>query len=322
MAESISSRQHIISFFRKRDLYYAVARYALSPLMMSFGLMKIMGMQFHNIAGPTSSYQQPLEYLTGIQLTWAFLGYSGWFQVVLGIMEFVPSFLLLFRRTAFFGALALLPMTLSVCLINFSMHLWDNTRTLSLFLLVLNLLIIAIDWRKVKQIATIALGTETKYKYLLPELLVAIILMAIPVVRKVQADYGRSTQNVLTGDWFRGRPNEFTLLAEKVNDSTLPHQPLKCFFGAWEEYSEINDSEKNWDGYKPYSVDESDHTVVIAAYPNRMSRQRGQSFYRLSGKFHYELSGDSALVLLQVSDDSTAHTWVFRKRVMRVNRTY
>lgn len=322
MPDSKISLRGVISFLRKRDFYFTLARYVLGAVMISFGTMKIMGMQFNTIAGPTSSYRQPLEYLTGIQLTWAFLGYATWLQVMLGIFEVVPAILLLFRRTAFLGAVFLLPMSVSVCLINFGLHLWTNTQLLSLSLLALNLLLISMEWEKLKQIINIALAPQRKYGLVVAEIVVAFLVAAVPITKKMGADYGRSTQNVLSGDCYHHRPNEYTLIAERINDSTLPHHELQCFFGAWEEYSEINDRGNNWDGYKRYAVDEGKATVRISSYANKRSTVRGDGYYYLSGEFRCELPGDTALVLQQTMDEFTIHTWVFRKRVMRINKEY
>ena len=312
----------IISFFRKKSLYHGLCRYVLGTLMIGFATMKLIGMQFSNIAGPTSSYQQPLEYLTGIQLTWAFLGYAKWFQVLLGIFEFVPSCLLLFRRTAFVGAILMFPMTLSVFLINFALHLWQDTQLLSAALLTLNIICILFEWKKLGQIGRIIIGSEIKLKYVIPEVLVAMVLISLPAIKKIRADYGKSFQNVLTGDWFHQHPNEYTLISEKINDSTLPHHLLKSYFGSWEEYSEINDSMSNWDGYKRYLINTQQHTLKIFPYPNRIAKIRGNSFYYLSGDFHLDMPGDSLLVLRQTINDTLIHTWVFRKRIMSLNKVY
>jgi len=236
--------------------------------------------------------------------------------------EFVPAILLLFRRTAFIGAIFLLPMTISVFLINHGLHLWDSTKSLSILLLVLNLSIFLFEWKRVKQIINIALNPERKLKYILPEIIVAVILIAFPVVRKIRGDFGKSRQNVLTGDWFHKHPNEYTLISEKINDSALPHTMLKSFFGSWEEYSEINDRANNWDGYKDYTVNEKSHSLFISPRRNRISTMRGEGFYYLTGDFHYELPGDSLLILQQKTNDSTNHTWVFKKRVMEPNMEY
>jgi len=321
-SDSKTLRHSVASFLQKKDLYYGLARYVLGTMMIGFATMKITGMQFNTIAGPTSSYQQPLEYLTGIQLTWAFLGYSTWFQILLGIFEFVPSCLLLFRRTAFLGAIFLFPMTLGVFLINYGLHLWHDTQVLSLFLLALNIACLLFERNRLGQIASIVVGPKMKFKYLIPETVLAVILITFPATKKIRADYGKSFQNVLTGDWYHGHPYEFTLISEQINDSTLPYHRLKSYFGSWEEYGEINDSMSNWDGYKRYTLNVREHTLFISPGPNRKSTLRGQSFYFLTGDFHYDLQGDSLLILRQKISNSANHTWSFKKRIIHQNKDY
>jgi hypothetical protein len=94
------------------------------------------------------------------------------------------------------------------------------------------------------------------------------------------------------------------------------------FFGSWEEYSEINDRANNWDGYKRYSVNEQRHLLSISGDQNRRSKIRGGGYYYLTDTFQYELPGDTLLILHQKINDSTNHTWTFRKRVMNPNKDY
>jgi uncharacterized membrane protein YphA (DoxX/SURF4 family) len=112
------------AFLKGKDLYYGIVRYILGLIMIAYGLTKIMRTQVVLI--PFSLWERPLEFVSGKSLAWAFLGYSQWFQVLLGILEFVPGLLLLFRRTTFFGSLVLLPVTMNVYLINKALNLWSG----------------------------------------------------------------------------------------------------------------------------------------------------------------------------------------------------
>lgn len=178
------------------------------------------------------------------------------------------------------------------------------------------------DREKALQIIHTLFHLPQKHKFIIPEIIVAVILIGYPVTKKLRADYGKSGQNVLTGDWFHGYPKEFTLISEQLNDSTLPHHLLKSYFGSWEEYSEINDRANNWDGYKIYAVNEQNHSLQISDKRNRISISRGPGYYYLSGKFHYQLLADSTLILEKKVDDSTIHTWTFKQRIMSINKRY
>lgn len=172
----------LLSFLAKRDLYYALARYTLSAIMLRYAVMKVLGMQFATVL-PFSSWGQSLGQLSGYQLTWGFLGHSYWLQVLLGWLELVPACLLLFRRSAFTGAILMLPMTIGVLLVNYSMDLWSNTKQFSVVLLALNLLILALERKRITAILSIIKG-KGKYKYVIPELIIALLLVGSAVYKK------------------------------------------------------------------------------------------------------------------------------------------
>lgn len=291
----------ISSFFVSKTPYLFVARYALSVIMMAYAVMKLNAMQFNAII-PVSAWGQTLEHISGSQLTWAFLGHSRWFQVLLGVFEFVPAVLLLFKRSALLGAILMLPMTLSVCLINYAMHLWYNTQRISLIMLLLNLLILLLEWSIVKKMFSMALGAAVSRKYFLVELLVALALISYSVLKKTSfADYGQREYNELTGDWFHRHGNEFVLVSECINsnptgandyiprasrpgDSMLPLRDLRLYFGPWEMYSELNDSVNNKAGSKRYEIHEKDKVLHIDE-KYRLTEQTIGNFLLPLGKF-------------------------------------
>ena len=83
--------------------------------MISYGLIKILQLQF---VLPEEVLNQTLGQLDGVTLTWAFLGYSSWLTVILGMAELIPGVLLLFNRTKLIGILLLFPVLTAVFLIN------------------------------------------------------------------------------------------------------------------------------------------------------------------------------------------------------------
>ena len=79
-----------------------VIRILLAAGMMPYAISKLMRAQFQ--VSPVW-YTTPLGDVPTTVLTWAFLGYSPWFQILLGASEFVPAILLFFRRTQTLGAI-------------------------------------------------------------------------------------------------------------------------------------------------------------------------------------------------------------------------
>ncbi|MES2701347.1 MAG: hypothetical protein V4649_01855 [Bacteroidota bacterium] len=304
----------LISFLKTKALYYGIARYTLSFFMMSFGLMKMLGMQFH-VNVPFSAYGQPLERLTGQHLTWAFLGYSPIFQALLGTLEFVPAVMLLFRRTAFVGSLLLLPMTLCVFLINYTHHLWYNTQMLSIVLLLLNIILLALEWKRIKSLVSVSLDASTQHNYRLVEIVIALLLIAIPMQRKLFADYGRNDKNELTGDWFHSGPAEYILESETINDTAVAHECIRSYFGPHGMYSEVNERANNSNGYLKYSIDERAHIVHIPMV-KYMPYQWRNSYYYITGDFRYQLQGDSALLLQELPGGTNSRTVVFKRRTI------
>jgi hypothetical protein len=120
------------------------ARIVLGLGMVPYGLNKLLDYQFQVQAW---KYARPLGEAAGTTLTWAFLGYHPHFQILLGILELIPAFLLFFARTRRIGALLMFPVLLNVVLINFYLNLWHDTQIISSVLLAIDIFLIAYDWR-------------------------------------------------------------------------------------------------------------------------------------------------------------------------------
>lgn len=99
----------------KSKMLIVVVRYLLGVIMMAYGLIKIFDIQFRM---PSEAYEMQLKEVDGVTLTWAFMRFSRWVSIVLGILEFIPGVLLLFDRTKFVGSLILIPSLLAIFLIN------------------------------------------------------------------------------------------------------------------------------------------------------------------------------------------------------------
>ena len=309
----------IIAFLKKKDLYLGIIRYTLAIEMMMYGLMKIIGLQAVFVF-PFSGWQHPLESATGSQLTWAFIGYSSWFRVLLGLFEFLPSSLLLFRRTTLLGAILLLPMTLCVFLINQALDLWPYTKWLTAGLLLLNCTIFLFEWQSLKAMARILINKAAKIKGWLPEIIINVLLAGLMIWWiNYHSFYDKNEKNALIGDWTNHHPNEWNLIAEKINDSTLPHHLMRSYYQPKEAYSEINDSVDNGKGYIDYSLNEQEH---ILSFKFIRTKANLSNYYTLHGKFKYNMIADTMLQLEKINDDSTMskHTWLFKRRIINRNR--
>ena len=236
-------------------------RYFLGFSLLTYGLTKILQTQF--VLLPFAAWELPLERVQGTHLTWAFLGKTSWFQVLLGFLEFIPAILVLFRRTALLGTILLLPMTLNVLLINHALDLWSGTKVLSIQFFAVNVIILLFYWKKIRDILSIIIGTGVKLRYFKWELVAILATMIIYLYpfTKMLLDY-KNQKNPLVGNWFNGNPNEWVLQTEKINDSTLDRRVLKSYFGVYGSYSEINDTGFVFSGVN-YELDEKNKTLDI-----------------------------------------------------------
>ena len=123
------------SILESKLLWELMIRYVLGLVMLAYGVIKIVGIQF---VLPSVVYEYQLKELDGITLTWAFLGFSSWFSILLGLFESVSALLLLFRSTKLIGAILLFPALLTVSLINNAYGFLLHMRVLTGVLLLMD----------------------------------------------------------------------------------------------------------------------------------------------------------------------------------------
>jgi hypothetical protein len=90
-------------------------RYVCAFLLYMYGMSKLVHMQFHL---PAEIAHRPVGSLSGYELTWYYYGYSRTYACILGLTQVFGATLLLFRKTAFAGALAMLPVMANILMIN------------------------------------------------------------------------------------------------------------------------------------------------------------------------------------------------------------
>ncbi len=85
--------------------------------MLSYGLIKVIPTQVP-APGP-ERWIEPLGEFSPMGLLWTFLGASSAYEIFCGLVETAGGVLLLFRRTAFLGALTSAAALSNVALLNF-----------------------------------------------------------------------------------------------------------------------------------------------------------------------------------------------------------
>lgn len=292
----------LLGFFKRKDLYLGICRYLLAIGMIPYAITKILRTQF--VVLPFSLWQQPLEALSGKNLTWAFLGYSPWFQVLLGFLELIPCLLLLFRRTALLGAILLLPMTASVFLINEALDLWEATQLISGILLLLNLALFLFYWPVIRNVfLTIVQRLQTRRAFMI-ELVVNLVILSIVGYYATTdlLDY-RSQRTVLTGDWLNGHPHEWILQSETQHGKEQASGSMKSYFASFGSYTEVRDTGAVKEAFLQYELDEKNKQLTFMN-PKDSSVTR----------YRYTIT-DSILRLDRLGD-SLQLTRIYKKRVI------
>ena len=170
---------------RARLILEGVLRYALSIIMMSYGIIKIFKIQF---SLPSEVYNLSIGELDGVTLTWAFLGFSSWFSVLLGVFEFVPSALLLFTRTKLIGAVLLFPMLLTVFLINNAYGFLTYMRVFTGMLLLMNICLLFLNRNALIKILKSTIYQAPKNQrteFTINILIIVIVIVSIVLIFKV-----------------------------------------------------------------------------------------------------------------------------------------
>lgn len=178
---------------------YVLLSYALALGMLPYGVSKIIGIQFQVFA---SSYGEPLSAIDRWFAIAAFWGRFRWLEMLLGFVEFVPSVLLMFRRTRAIGAVLLLGPILSVTVIDYAYLPWsyEGVRAVITAMLLVDLALLMLDGRTrswVFGLFTLGSGASRRYWWL--ELVVGVVLasaVTVPfwlAVQHLETDYGDLT---------------------------------------------------------------------------------------------------------------------------------
>ncbi|MEI3802857.1 MULTISPECIES: hypothetical protein [unclassified Chitinophaga] len=94
-----------------------VLRYTLAISMLTYGMAKIIKIQFPY--PQLFQLDQRLGDTSPMGLAWTYMGYSGGYNLFTGVAEFLAGFFLFFRRTQLFGALLCLGIMANVVAMNF-----------------------------------------------------------------------------------------------------------------------------------------------------------------------------------------------------------
>ena len=127
-------------------LNVGIQRHLLGLFMIFYGVPKLFGGFFDY---QLFALDSKLGTVSEFELAWYFYGKNPWQELVSGIMEFIPGLLLLNRRTYYFGAIILLPVTAQVFILNSFFEIGYVTFEAASVLLACNLYILYSEKAKI-----------------------------------------------------------------------------------------------------------------------------------------------------------------------------
>lgn len=167
--------------------------------MIFYGLPKLFGTFFDY---QLFALDSKLKDVSEFELAWYFSGKNRWQELFAGIMEFIPGVLLLSRRTYYIGALALLPVTAQVFVLNFFFKIGGITFPAAAILLACNLYIVysqresivwffrSLNFSPVVQLSTSANAVIKIGKWII------IILAVLVVFRNVKRNFFKGNEGM------------------------------------------------------------------------------------------------------------------------------
>jgi hypothetical protein len=193
---SVSASRGKGTVARVARIVYVLLSYALACGMLPYAVSKILAVQFQVFA---SSYAQPLSAVYGFFAIAAFFGRFRWLQMLLGFVEFVPSVLLLFRRTRAIGAVLLLGPILFVTVIDYAYlsRSYEDVRLIITTMLIADLILLMLDGPTRRWLfGLFTLGKGVTHRYWGLEFVVAVLLASAVIVpfwravHHLETDYG------------------------------------------------------------------------------------------------------------------------------------
>jgi uncharacterized membrane protein YeaQ/YmgE (transglycosylase-associated protein family) len=100
--------------------WHGVLRYFIALDLCMFGFQKIFHLQF---VIPLGVLDNPFSSLSGEEMLWAFFGHFYAFTVIIASLQFIGSFMLLFRKTRLLAVIFLLPLMLNILLLDYFYNL-------------------------------------------------------------------------------------------------------------------------------------------------------------------------------------------------------
>jgi hypothetical protein len=131
--------------YEKLNYWFLVlVRYFLGSTMLLYGIIKVIPLQFGEIA--FWRLLQPYGDSSPMGMAWTFLGHSKGYNIFIGLAEMIGGILLFYRRTTLLGGLILIPVTANIVAINFFFDV--PVKLYSLQLLLMSIIVVSPDLKR------------------------------------------------------------------------------------------------------------------------------------------------------------------------------
>lgn len=160
----------------KLDIFENAISWIVVFGMFIYGGAKIV--QFNGAAG----FDKSVADLTGMELMWAFYGYSKAYALTLGMMEIVGGLLILFKKTRLFGCLFLSTILVNIIMqdIYFGVHLGALKAAL-LYQTIILIILWLHRYKLIQSLKSLLLPVQFKknWQFLLIKLAIAFVLFVL-----------------------------------------------------------------------------------------------------------------------------------------------
>lgn len=136
-------KQNKINSISTMAFWIGVMRYSIALDLSMFGFQKLFHLQFLT---PLGMLDEPFSSFSGEWLTWSYFGHSYPFICVIGSLQIIGSFLLVFNRTRLFGLMVIMPILTNIVFIDYFYGLAPGVLVHALSMLISAIYLLLLDY--------------------------------------------------------------------------------------------------------------------------------------------------------------------------------
>ncbi|MDY8136333.1 DoxX family protein [Aquimarina sp. 2201CG5-10] len=157
-----------------RAIFESTIRYFVAFFIFVYGAAKPL--QFGSGGNLPDT---PVNELTGMELMWAFFGYSTGLPIIIGILQVTGALLLLFPRTKIMGILLLLPIMSNIVLFDIFYGVQQGATINAILFLIILIVLLFLEKQKLLEVFRIITAKKDKNPKAIPLFFLSATLAAI-----------------------------------------------------------------------------------------------------------------------------------------------